>query len=105
MRMIRQGMTACKFRVQADGFAAPDGQRFALTTRRLDNAARYPQLHSPSNNEGILCLTGMKENCRVYFNFNDPHNSDSRRTLKLGKAGPQPYGQKLDFVCRLETSS
>ena len=40
-----------------------------LTTRRLDNAARYPQLHSPSSNEGILFLAGMKEKnrevCRV----------------------------------------
>jgi hypothetical protein len=31
---------------------------------RLDNAARYPQLHSPSNNEGILFLEGMKEKKR-----------------------------------------
>jgi hypothetical protein len=50
--------------IWAAGFAAPDGQRFALTTRRLDNAARYPQLHSPSNNEGILFLEGMKEKKR-----------------------------------------
>jgi hypothetical protein len=49
---------------QGCGFAAPDGQREALSTRRLDNAARYPQLHSPSSNEGILFLAGMKENDR-----------------------------------------
>ena len=36
-----------------------------LPTRRLDNAARYPQLHSPNNNEGIIFLAGMKEKNRV----------------------------------------
>src|SRR5256885_13573954 len=44
----------------AYGFAAPDGQPFRLTHRRLDNAARCPQPHSPSHNEVILSLAGMK---------------------------------------------
>jgi hypothetical protein len=46
------------------GFGAPDGQRI-VDHRRLDNAARYPQLHSPNSNEGIFYLAGMKEKHRV----------------------------------------
>jgi hypothetical protein len=53
----------------ADGFAAPDGQRFALTTRRLDKL-RLPTTPQPQQ-QRYLYLIGMKEKDRytkvLYF--------------------------------------
>jgi hypothetical protein len=63
------------------GFAAPAGQRCALTTAAWTRCA-CPQFHKPQQQEKILSLTGMKEKNREYFYQKKTHSIEfSGKTL------------------------